>query len=130
MNIKDYHADTQYLSKSTLDIFRRSPREYFLRKLHPELATPEQRQEWDADQFKEAFVFGDAFDRFLLEPEKFQDDFMVAAKLDMRYSKNRAKALELAQTNQGKRTIDSLDMSMIQAMKKAAKAHPIVGEIL
>jgi exodeoxyribonuclease VIII len=133
-NITDYHRDTRYASKSALDILDRSPWEYWLKKVLPYTpGGPEQidrivphhvRLEWADQDKKRHFVVGDALDRLLLEPEKFQTDFYVGTAHSRATNAGKAEAAQLHASNPGKRWISPDEKRDIFAMRDAILASP------
>ncbi len=134
--IHDYHRDATYASKSALDILNRSPYEYYLKKVLPELIANGKerdpvpfhvRQEWAKEGQKRHFVIGDALDRLLLEPHKFQADFYVGTAHSLNTKEGKAEAQHLAMQNPNKRWLSPDEMRDIKGMRDAIMRSPFAG---
>ena len=68
MSNEQYHALDDYVSKSDLDTFDKSPRHYFLKRLSPDRLPQEQTK---------AMIIGSAFHSLLLEPNGFPSEFLT-----------------------------------------------------
>ena len=68
MSNEQYHALDDYVSKSDLDVFNKSPKHYFLKRLSPDRLPQEQTK---------AMILGSAFHSVLLEPNEFPREFLV-----------------------------------------------------
>ena len=122
--IADYHADTTHASKSALDLFARSPLEYYARKIDPSVAPPHVREQWDSSERERHFIVGDALDRWLLQHKLWQDDFFVTTHLDRRYKEGRDDHKKRVTENAGKRWVSPKEMADIKLMAEAVLASP------
>lgn len=133
-NITQYHRDTLYASKSALDLLDTSPWLYYLKKVLPNTpGGPEQldrlvpahvRIQWAEQNESRHFVIGDALDRMVLEPEKFQSDFYVGTAHSRATREGKAEAAQLRASNPGKRWISPDEFRDIQAMAMAIHTSP------
>jgi hypothetical protein len=107
-----YHADYSRDSHSSLRMFRGSIELYAAIRVHralqPTPPTP-------------AMLFGQAFDLFLLEPERFVDRYATTPEVDRRTTAGKAAWAEyLAVCENERRTpISREDMALCEAMREA-----------
>jgi len=102
------------LSKSMMGPLAQSPAH-----LKAYLATP---QEWTP-----AFVFGDAFHAYILEPERFQREFAVLPDgIDMRAKDGKAWAASQGDKN----ILKPADMDSIKGMRDSLVTHPAASALL
>ncbi len=117
MTNQEYHADTTRISKSGLDLIHRSPKHYWQKYLSGEQQEP-----------TKAMLFGSAFHSFVLEPAKFQSEYLIAPEIDRRTKDGKAH-YELLLAS-GKQIISAGDMLEIQNMADAIQQHPIANQLL
>ena len=103
-----YHEDTTHISHSSLECFRESVPLY-----HGRYVTKTIPPRKDTD----AFAFGTAFHTILLEPEKFEKEFVVAPrKFDLRKTDDKKAKEELISVNPGKAIISKEDYDELHLM--------------
>lgn len=119
MGAVDYHSDTDYISKSGLDLIRKAPAKYYDRYLNPE-SKKEDR--------KKHLVFGGAFHSLVLEPENFKDEYFVMPNYSGDGSLKAKK--EMILNNAGKDFVTINDYSEMSKMKESLLAHPIASKLI
>lgn len=125
MTNEQYHSDTSRISKSGLDLIRRSPAHYYAHYLAPE------RQ---ARKESPALHIGSATHCAILEPEKFDaqyycmDDARIVAEIGGKNPRATSKYKEWANMqamlNEGRTALALAEYDAIQRMKEAVHAHP------
>ena len=109
MSATQYHAD-KAIGHSGIVKMLKSPahlREYLD---HPPTPTP-------------AMAFGTAVHTFVLEQERFGDDFVVAEKFDRRTKEGKEAAARFEEANQGKTLITSEEMATLSLVRSAVHSH-------
>lgn len=102
----EYHEGPG-VSKSGLELVRRSPFHYWARYLDPNRVKREPTQ---------SMIIGSAFDLLVTEPESFDKKFFVMPEGMIR----KGKAWdELAAANEGKDSLNAREMQMISAMRES-----------
>lgn len=114
MNIRDYHAHPA-IGSTALGYMRRSPAHF----------SAFQRGEITISE--DSATFGDAFHAFILEPERFERDFVVE-HIDRRTKNGKARAEELAAS--GIVVVDPDDAETMERMRANLLAHPGAGRVL
>ena len=112
-----YHNDTTRISKSGLDLIRRAPAYYKERYLNHK-----------SKKSTKALVFGSAFHTFILEHDKFADDFAVIPEFTGVGS--RTKKNEFLENNIDKNVISSEEFMHIVGMYNSILEHPIASKLL
>lgn len=121
MTNAEYHAHPA-VSKSGLDLVRRSPLHFWNRYLNPdrviEPPTP-------------AMVLGSALHTRVLEPELFGKEYAVAPEgIDRRTRDGKAAWAEFEAASLGKTALKGEDAAHIEAMAQAVRNHPAAKLIL
>lgn len=114
----DYHA-SKAISKSTLDLVDKSAALAIWQKNAPV-------DEENAD----ALDFGKAFHCALLEPERYEQEYVTEPKLDRRTKEGKAKAAEFAEQAKGKVIVTHDEARKIKLMVGSVMAHPDASAIL
>lgn len=104
----EYHASAA-LNKSRLHRFSISPQWFKWCEEHPEEDT-------------EALVVGGAFHKLVLEPDGFENEYVVAQPIDRRTTAGKAAWAELLES--GKQILTAEQFALISAMRDAVKANP------
>jgi hypothetical protein len=104
------------MSNSALKHFKRSPRHYLWSKMHKE-TTP-------------AMVFGSAFHCFVLEPERFKEDYAVKDKVDGRTKAGKEYNDWFEIENGDKEILDSESFVKIQRMNDVLMKNKFAVELL
>lgn len=116
--MQNYHQDTSHISKSGLDLIRKSPAKYhykYLSGLYKEKKT-------------DALIFGSAFHTIVLEPELFQSQFVIMPDF---YGTGSVKAKqEFINTHVGKEFISMDTYVKITGMRDSILAHEIAGPLI
>ena len=113
-----YHAG-EGVSKSQLDLLAKAPA-----LLQWSKAAPEDEQK------KKALDFGDAMHALLLEPHRFQAEYVVAPKLDRRSNAGKAEAAAWEQANAGRTILTDEEGRKLQLMRESVMAHPEARRLL
>ncbi len=111
------YAHVEAVNYSLLKNFKRSPahaREYML---HPQAPT-------------QAMDFGTAFHHAILEPAKFQSEYIVAPKCDRRTKIGKETWNAFEEANRAKTVLEFDDMESLKAMSQACLQNEVVNEIL
>lgn len=109
MPAKQYHAD-KAIGHSGIVKMLKSPahlREYLD---HPHEATP-------------AMAFGTAVHTYVLEPEVFSEEFVVAEKFDRRTKEGKEAAARFEEVNQGKTMITTEELNTLTLVRSAVQSH-------
>lgn len=114
MNIRDYHRHPG-IGSTALGYLRRSPA-HFRAYMAGELSIDDT-----------AGTFGDAFHAFVLEPHRFEREFVVE-HIDRRTKNGKARAEELAA--EGVRAISPEDGETMERMRGNLLAHPGASRVL
>lgn len=120
---EQYHADTSHISKSGLDLIRRSPAHYHWAYLDPSApprkATPEME-------------FGTAFHTAVLEPGRFRSSYVVTPKFDLRRTADKVAAAEFEERVQSQKLklISPDDYETVMRMGEEVRKDPIASQLL
>lgn len=103
--------------RSELWELRKSPMHYLYKVTHPEEPTP-------------ALLFGTAAHKYILEPDDFWNDYIVAPKVDRRTKAGKEAWAAFLEECGDKTPISEDDLKTIQEMDAAITANPIAAELL
>lgn len=119
MTNKEYHSLNTHISKSGLDEIAQSPAHYYDKYVlgNKSEQTP-------------AMALGSAFHSFVLEIDKFVNEFAISEKFDKRTKAGQQEAAQFAMANLDKTIIDASDYELIQNMTTSLYKHPIASELL
>jgi len=78
----------------------------------------------------DAMVFGNRFHVAVLEPERFEREFVVAPKFDRRRTEDKQAAKDFEAANSHKEIVDADDMATILAMQKQCYRHPLIKRLM
>lgn len=116
----EYHSHPA-VSKSHLDLVARSPRHYWGRYLDPNRVVPEQTP---------AMVVGSAVHTRVLEPHRYQAEYVVAPNFDRR-TKAGKEAWEQFQLEAARKTVLTAEQdALAAAVSQAVYAHPAAALLL
>lgn len=119
-----YHADTNRIGKSGLDLVHKAPIIYWQKYLDP-------NRVWDDDQTP-SMLLGSATHCAVFEPEQFANRYAVLPKIDRRTNAGKAAWEEFSAECQAKKltaiTTDQYDAT--QRMAEAVYSHPMVSQLL
>lgn len=118
---EQYHANPA-VSHSKLEVFRRRPRLYQMRYITKEVQPPEATA---------AFRIGSATHCAILEPTTFADRYVMKPEgIDRRTKDGKAAWEAFATQHAGKDILDAEEWRQIDAMKAAAREHPLASQLL
>lgn len=113
-----YHSGPG-ISKSQLDMLAKAPALLQWSKSAPE--DPEK---------KKALDFGDAMHAVLLEPHRFQAEYVVAPKFDRRSNAGKAEAAAWEAANADRTHLTAEEGRKIEFMRESVMAHPDARRLL
>jgi exodeoxyribonuclease VIII len=120
MTNAEYHARPE-VSKSGLDLVRRSPLHFWNRYLNPDRVV---------EPPTDAMVLGSALHTAVLEPHLFDDEYAVAPHCDRRTKDGKMIWADFEQEAAGKTLLKAEDASRIDAMAKAVRSHKAASFLL
>lgn len=116
---KQYHSNTDYVSKSGLDKIHKAPKLYhahYLDKNKPK------------EPFNEAFLTGSAFHTFVLEPELLAKEYVVMP--DYKGTGSKYKKESFKAQHKDKSCISYKTYMQINGMTESVLNHPIASKLL
>lgn len=113
-----YHADITRISKSGLDLIHKAPAKYYAHYIDPN-RDPEKRTE--------ALIDGGAFHTIILEPDKFDKEFVVSPVF--RGEGSMKARSDFAKANAGKDIITMETYNKVSRMRDAVMEHPVANKI-
>ncbi len=116
MPATQYHADPS-IGHSGLIRLLKSPAHLREALDHPPQPTP-------------AMAFGSAVHTYILEPDRFSEEFVVAEKFDRRTKEGKEAAARFEAANQGKTLITAEDLATLTLMRAAVVAHQGAADLL
>jgi len=119
--MSDYYAN-RALSHSKLSCLAQNPMEFRMRYVDDPPSLPPKESD--------AFAFGHAVHCIALEPEKFDERFAAAPKIDRRTKEGKLQAMIFEQNNKGKIVIDEQDYSDAIACVQALNNHAEFAAIM
>jgi hypothetical protein len=115
-----YHQH-QAISKSHLDLVNKSGRHYWARYLDPNrskvVPTP-------------AMDLGSGFHAMVLEPDVYENDFVVAPKIDKRTTAGKAEWKAWQASAKGKTLLTDEQVDLLMLMTESVMSHPAASAIL
>ena len=121
--MSDYYAN-KALSHSKLSCLAQSPMEFRMRYVDDPPSLPQKESD--------AFAMGHAVHCIALEPEKFDERFAAAPKIDRRTKEGKLQALIFEQNNKGKIVLDEQDhadaIACVQALNNHAEFATIMAQ--
>jgi len=114
--INDYHAGEE-ISHSGIVKLLKSPEHYMQYKIGGEEPTP-------------AMEFGSAFHAFILEPEVFAKNYVLAPKFDKRTKDGKESAAKWDEENVGKTPLAADQIEALTAMRESAFKHAGAAKML
>lgn len=121
MTNEQYHSHSA-ISKSSLDLIRRSPLHYYIEKIGTD-------EDLKRKQTK-AMNVGTAFHLLALEPDKFDAHVAVSPELNKATKEGKATWAAFEAANQGKILLRPDDMEDLREMAKMIQAHPAAKFLL
>lgn len=117
----EYHARPE-VSKSGLDLARRSPLHFWNRYLNPDRAV---------EPPTDAMVLGSALHARVLEPHLYEDEYIAAPEgIDRRTKEGKLRWADFEAEADGKIVLKAEDAARIEAMAQAVHRHPAARMIL
>lgn len=117
----EYHARPE-VSKSGLDMVRRSPLHYWNRYLNPDRVV---------ESPTAAMVIGSALHTRVLEPHLFDDEYAVSPEgIDRRTKEGKLRWADFEQESAGKTLLKAEDALHVDAMAEAVRRHPAARVLL
>lgn len=113
ISYEGYHADTEWYSKSGLDLVNRSMAHWFAR---------------DSRKTTAALDFGAAFHCAVLTPDIFKTEYIVAPDIDRRTKAGKEAWSELQEC--GKKILSAPDNETVVAIQSAVFSHPTARQLL
>jgi len=118
---EDYHANPA-ISRSAIKTFCESPYKYWAEYLNPD--RPEKK-------VTEAMEFGTAFHMFILEHDKFYQNYaLLPMGLDRRRKKDNDIYVEFVLENDGKTILKYEQMDLLNCMRTALLLHPTAYDLI
>ena len=117
---EQYHA-SEGLSRSSLWTFKQLPYKFWYEKLSGQYEQP-------AD--KEAFILGDLVHAMTLEPEKFDDQYMVMPNIDKRTKAGKELYAQVMIEAAGKQLVKPETMDLAQQMRNSLMSNTTVCDLL
>lgn len=116
--IDNYHKDTTRISKSGLDLINQSPKKYWYKYLSGDYN----------EKPSKALIEGRAFHEFILEPEKFAQNFVIMPEFKGKGSQFARE--NWIEENSHKDFITSDQYKMILGMNESVFKHPKLKQLL
>lgn len=116
MTNKEYH-NAEGISRSELFKIKKSPMHFKYEMENPPEPTP-------------ALIFGQAVHKYVLEPEDFENEFVVAPDVDRRTKAGKEAYAEFVIRSEGKTVITKDDMGKIIEMNRQIQNHPLAKQLL
>ena len=113
---KEYRA-REGVSSTDLKKIAKSPAHFRYWKDNPEESTP-------------ALLFGRAVHKYVLEKDKFNEEFAVAPEVNKRTKEGKAQWLLFQDQNEDKDIISLEDFEKIKAMRETLYQTPFVSQLL
>lgn len=99
------------ISRSELQLFRKSPMHYQYAKTHPTESTP-------------ALAFGSAAHKYILEKDDFFNEYVIMPNIDRRTKEGKETYQRFLEESEGKEIISHEDFETIKEMAQAIDEHP------
>lgn len=116
----EYHAHPA-ISKSGLDDIARSPAHFYARRLDPN------REPRVATK---AMDFGTAVHAAVLEPERFEADYIIAPKFDRRTKAGKAAAEDFEEQNRGRLWLPRDEYDACRRIRDTVRGNSVVSLVL
>ena len=111
------YDDIPAVRRSDLWELRKSPAHYIYRVTHEQEPTP-------------ALLFGTAAHKWILEPDTFWNDYVIAPKVDRRTKAGKEEWAAFLEESAGKTAITEDDLQVIKDMDAAIMANPTAAALL
>ncbi len=111
------YDDIPAVRRSDLWEIRKSPAHYLYKALHPEEPTP-------------ALLFGTAAHKYILEPEDFWNQYVLAPEVDRRTKDGKAQWNQFLSELGDKSAIDISDYTVIEEMAAAVRRNSTAAALL
>lgn len=124
ISIEEYHGGNG-ISRSTLTEFQKSPFHYWYKLNHPEVKQPAA-----VIQKTNALEFGNAVHTFILEPETFNDRYIVMPDIDRRTKIGKEAFADFQIQSEGKAVISAEAVEELQHMRDAIHSNADARELI
>ncbi|ALS63597.1 PD-(D/E)XK nuclease-like domain-containing protein [Pandoraea apista] len=128
MPIDQYHADTESISKTGLDLIARAPAIYYARMLDPQYERVAEKLGEDCEETKPGQLEGTLAHCAILEPDEFGKRYAIGPAV--RRNTKEWKAFEEKARADGKIAIKGTQYNTAMYQADSAHRHPRVNEIL
>lgn len=128
MPIEQYHADTESVSKTGLDLIARAPAIYYARMLDPKYERVAVALGEDGDEMKPGQLEGTLAHCAILEPEEFGRRYAIGPAV--RRNTSKWKEFEAEARADGKVAIKGAQYDAAMWQAESAMRHPRVNELL
>lgn len=122
-DLQDYHRDTTHASKSKLDVLHRSPLEYALRFLYPQLI-PAHAKAFRPDENARHFVIGQALDDVVTSNIQLSSKYFRGTSLPRNTTEGKTAHAKALSDNHGKKWLSPDEWEQVQGMAKAIRNSP------
>ena len=117
----DIYHSSEGLSRSALMEFKRSPYHYWYKYLNPE-ALPKEPTD--------AMILGNLIHTMVLEPDKFQEEFVMKQKFDRRTNIGKEGYGKYMMSLRGRIEITEQDLVIANAINKSIEEHDVASKLL
>lgn len=119
MTEQEYNA-AEGIRRSDLWLMKDSPEKFKYHMDNPE----------DESEKSPAFLFGSACHKLVLEPETFDNEFVVAPEINRRTNAGKEEWAKFLEENAGKTIISQDDLDTIMEMSRVVVRHPLAGKMI
>lgn len=119
MTEQEYNA-AEGIRRSDLWLMNDSPEKFKYHMDNPE----------DESEKSPAFLFGSACHKMVLEPETFDNEFVVAPEINRRTNAGKEEWVKFLEDNAGKTIISLDDFDTIMEMSRVVVRHPLAGKMI
>lgn len=111
------YREAEGISRSELQLFRKSPKHYEYSKTHPQEKT-------------QALAFGSAAHKYILEKEDFFNEYAIIPNVDRRTKEGKEQYARFLEDSEDKELLTLDDYAVITEMAKAIDEHPFARDFL
>ena len=119
MTEQEYNA-AEGIRRSDLWLMNDSPEKFKYHMDNPEVESEK----------SPAFLFGSACHKMVLEPETFDNEFVVAPEINRRTNAGKEEWVKFLEDNAGKTIISLDDFDTIMEMSRVVVRHPLAGKMI
>jgi len=114
----EYHSEREHVSKSWLDKIRKSPATL--------KATLDNKV---AVEPTPAMAFGSMFHSLVLEPDTFNDEYILERKIDRRTKEGKSEYADFLKESEGKQSVSVVNLEIAQGMRASVMEHPLASKL-